>query len=109
MLDYTKPNRTGLLWQDDDPHKSWVVKIHEAAQAHERRLFIRPNFCYMNPKTAGQPFTLDTRHFTQVDDIDVYLHEATLKNTFFVFYQPRVTEPAVTQPAQPAPAQMNLF
>lgn len=108
--DYTK-NRTGLLWQDDNPNKSWIDKINEAADAHERRLFIRPNVCYMNPKTAGQPFTLDTTHFTQVGNIDVYLHEATLKNTFFVFYQVRPTEPAVTQPAQPSPAlqQMIMF
>lgn len=87
---------TGLLWQAE-PGKSWLENINAAIEAHQRRLFIRPNVCYMNPKTAGQPLSLDTRHFTQVNGIDVYLHEATLVNTFFVFYQPRATEPMVTQ------------
>lgn len=107
--DRTKPNPTGLLWYDDNPKKPWTAKLEEAIDAHQKKFFIRPNVCFINPKTAGQPLTLDTTLFTQFNGVDVYLHEATVKNHFFVFYQPRVMEPAAMPLEPTTPAQMVLL
>jgi hypothetical protein len=49
----------GLLWFDNDPHRSVVAKVEEAARRYREKFGITPNTCYVNQATLnGQELTV---------------------------------------------------
>lgn len=43
----------GLLWFDNDPHRSLVVKVQEAARRYCEKYGAPPNTCYVNQATLN--------------------------------------------------------
>lgn len=105
-------NQTGLLWQDNDPAKTWQQKVLEAAERHRERLFLWPNRCYVNGKTVNPKLVIfnSGAFVEEIEGIQVYLHDGYQPNYFFVFFEGKlpVTEPARAPYDQPSP-QLALF
>jgi hypothetical protein len=40
---------SGLLWYDDDTHRSLAIKVAEAAQRYRERVGYEPTTCQLNP------------------------------------------------------------
>jgi len=50
---------TGLLWFDNDPHRSLVAKVEAAAQRYREKYGALPNACYVNQASLnGQEMTV---------------------------------------------------
>lgn len=79
----------GLLWYDNDPKKDLAQKVVEAAASYQAKFFLKPNRCYVNPKTVNPDKTVldDGGFVTEVEGIQVYRHNGTLIHHFFVFHE----------------------
>ncbi len=46
--------REGLLWFDNDPKRSLLVKVEEAVRRYQERFGRLPNCCHLHPEQAFQ-------------------------------------------------------
>ncbi len=63
--------KSGLLWYDGDPKKSLWDKIDEASKRYYDKFGVRPNLCYVNPKSLpeGRAGTRDSLRVTTAPTI----------------------------------------
>jgi hypothetical protein len=83
--------KEGLLWFDDDPRRSVVIKIRNAVERYEERFGIRPTFCYLNPAQMTNLRVLDL----------LLIGESSLGRNYFLVGYDTDQEAVVPQSAVP--------
>jgi hypothetical protein len=66
---YSRMMASGLLWYDDDKHRSLASKLAEAAQRYRERVGYEPTTCQLNPMLI--PASTDAKsHRARHKDMD---------------------------------------
>lgn len=119
---------TGILWYDNST-APWPEKVLAAAQAYQKKFWIKATRCHVHPKTiqTGQETRPETVTLTEgpnfvqvVGEVEVYTQSTQPLNHFFVFNHlcpdPRKPEigpaqktPGKTRARPEAPRQPALF
>lgn len=54
--------KTGLLYYDDDPGRSLVGKVSQAAGRYNRKFGARATTCYVHPSALDSPIKVGSIH-----------------------------------------------
>ena len=71
--------KIGLLWFDDDPHKTLEEKVLRASARHEQKYGRPPNTCFVHPSALD-----NNKQIRKTGDVEIRIGRSVLLNHYWL-------------------------